>query len=457
MELSVITDPRKKQQKFYSVSSLNKEIKQLFADHFSIIWVEGEISNLARPTSGHIYFTLKDAKAQVRCAMFRGQQKSLLFTPKNGDQVVVGAQVSLFETRGDYQLIIDSMEESGEGALRRAFEILKKHLSDEGLFDLAHKKTIPALPKQIGIITSPTGAAIHDILTVLERRFPAIPIIIYPTAVQGANAHFEIAKAIDAASERDECDSLLLSRGGGSLEDLWPFNEEVVARTIFQCDIPIITGIGHEIDFTIADFVADYRAPTPSAAAEAATPDKTEWISRIKVMETRLCQRILTYTNEYSQEISWLQRRLQQAHPGKRLQSHAQRIDDLELRLKQSITSRLQQLSALTSNQAAKLYQFNPHHQLKSFQNQLTYSSRRLNDIITRILEEQRQNLSQLTHTLDTVSPLATLSRGYAIVVAFSGNKEIIRSCKSVNISDTIETRLAEGRLICRVEDAFND
>ena len=440
----------------HSVSSLNKEIKQLFADHLSSVRVEGEISNLARPTSGHIYFTLKDSKAQVRCAMFKGQQKRLLFTPKNGDQIIVKAQVSLFESRGDYQLIIDSMEESGEGALRHAFEILKNRLSNEGLFDSSHKKPIPSLPNRIGIITSATGAALHDILTVLGRRFPAIPIIVYPTIVQGATAHIEIARAINAADEHDECDILLLARGGGSLEDLRGFNEELVARAIFRCTIPIITGIGHEIDFTIADFVADYRAPTPSVAAETATPDQAEWISRIKIMETRLSQRILAYTTKYFQEISWLQQRLQQAHPGKRLQSHAQRIDDLELRFKQSMVTQLNQLSAQSSTQTAKLYQFNPLHQLKSFRNQLAYSSGRLKVGINRILEKQRQSLSQLTHTLDTVSPLATLSRGYAIVT-FSGNKEIIRSHNCVNISDTIETKLAKGRLICRVENTFND
>ena len=263
----VATTPRK----IYTVSQLNRETGQLLSRHFLSIRVEGEISNLSTPASGHVYFSLKDANAQVRCAMFKNQRRRGGFKPENGKQVIVTAEVSLYEPRGDYQLIVEHIEEAGDGALRRAFDALKLKLSAEGLFDAANKQSLPALPKAIGVITSPSGAAIRDILTVLQRRFPAIPVIIYPTAVQGTNAQHEIAGAIAIANKSWQCDVLILARGGGSLEDLWAFNEEKVARAIATSSIPIISGIGHETDFTIADFAADLRAPTPSAAAEHAS------------------------------------------------------------------------------------------------------------------------------------------------------------------------------------------
>src|SRR3990167_11367189 len=265
------TTTHEAQTEVYTVSRLNNEVKFILEDRFPWVWVEGEISNFAAPHSGHWYFSLKDNTAQVRCAMFRGQQRKLIFTPKDGMHVLINARVSLYENRGEFQLIAESMEERGEGKLRRAFEMLKKKLETAGLFDPLHKKKLPSFPKQIGIITSETGAAIADILTILKRRFPSIPIIVYPTLVQGTLAAPSIVKALKTANRRNECDVIILARGGGSLEDLWAFNEEIVAYAIFESDIPIISGVGHEIDFTIADFVADVRAPTPSAAAEMIT------------------------------------------------------------------------------------------------------------------------------------------------------------------------------------------
>lgn len=259
-----------------TVSRLNTEVKMLLEDSFPLLWVEGEISNLARPASGHIYLSLKDAHAQVSCAMFRNRNTNLRFQPANGQKVLVRARVSLFEARGNFQLILEHMEPAGDGALQRAFEELKNRLEKEGLFDPDRKRPLPRFPSRIGLITSDRGAAVRDVITVLQRRFPAIPVRVYPVPVQGEKAAVEIARTLDIASERAECDVLILTRGGGSLEDLQAFNTEIVARSIVACDIPVISAVGHEIDFTIADFVADLRAPTPSAAAETAVPDQLE-------------------------------------------------------------------------------------------------------------------------------------------------------------------------------------
>ena len=269
-----ITSPEERD--IYTVSDLNARARVILEECFKTIWVSGEISNLAKPNSGHLYFSLKDERAQVRCAFFRNSQRGLRFTPENGQHVLVQAQVSFYAARGDFQLIVSQMEMAGAGALQVAFEQLKQRLHKEGLFSQAHKKKLPLFPKCLGIITSPTGAAIRDILKVLQRRFSSIPIIIYPTLVQGDKAADQISMAIQRATQRKECDVLILARGGGSLEDLWPFNEEKVARAMFHCPIPIVTGIGHEIDVTIADFVADQRASTPSAAAEMVSPNQQE-------------------------------------------------------------------------------------------------------------------------------------------------------------------------------------
>ncbi|HHA18093.1 MAG TPA: exodeoxyribonuclease VII large subunit, partial [Methylophaga sp.] len=272
----------------YAVSRLVREARVALEGSFPLLWVEGEISNLAMPASGHIYFTLKDEAAQVRSAMFRNRNRQLRFKPENGMQVLLRVRVTLYEGRGEFQLVVEHMEEAGSGALQRAYEALKHRLGEEGLFDQEHKKPLPVLPEYIGVVSSPDGAAVHDILTVLKRRFPATNVILYPVAVQGADSITQIAKAIAEADQRGECDLLIVGRGGGSLEDLWSFNDERVARAIFDCRIPVISAVGHEVDFTIADFVADVRAPTPSAAAEIAVPDATEWLTKIHGFGRRL-------------------------------------------------------------------------------------------------------------------------------------------------------------------------
>ena len=321
----------------YSVSQLNREAKRLLATHFLTLRVEGEISNFSAPSSGHWYFTLKDSQAQIRCAMFRGQQLRLGYKPNNGDMVIVSAQVSLYEPRGDYQLVVERMEQAGDGALRQAFERLKLKLLNEGLFDAERKQTLPLIPKQIAVITSPSGAAVHDILTVLQRRFPAIPVMIYPVAVQGEQAKFEISAALQTANQRGEADVIILARGGGSLEDLWAFNEEIVARAIAASKIPVISGVGHEVDVTIADFVADLRAATPSAAAERAVPNQLDWLQAFSAQEQRLKQILQRTLNDQRQRLNWLSKGLQMQHPGEKLQRNAQRLDELEQRLTQAI------------------------------------------------------------------------------------------------------------------------
>ncbi len=450
-----LTPPNDKQP-IYSVSQLNRAAKLLLNDHFLNLKVEGEISNLSRPSSGHIYFSLKDSTAQVRCAMFRMHQRKLNFSPENGQQVIVSAQVSLYEPRGDYQLIVDNMEEAGDGALRQAFEALKQKLSDQGLFDVDIKKNIPILPKSIGVITSPSGAAIRDILTVLRRRFPAIPVIIYPVSVQGEQAKFEITQALQTADQRQECDVILLARGGGSLEDLWAFNEEIVAHAIADCSIPVISGIGHEIDFTIADFVADLRAPTPSAAAEHASPDQQEWLGQFQAYENYLIQQFRKKQADAKQKLDWLIKRLQQQHPGQKLERNAQRLDELELRLQQSIRRNLAVQQGRLDTQSAKLWSYNPVNKIKRHQQQQQHLNQRLNAAIVNKLDKLKQQLALSSQTLHAVSPLATLNRGYAIASKPESN-EVLHSSRQLIIGDKVKTRLAQGSFISTIEEINHD
>ncbi|MDD5276726.1 MAG: exodeoxyribonuclease VII large subunit [Methylovulum sp.] len=439
-----------------TVTQLNRATSRLLGEHFLSVLVEGEISNLSVPASGHWYFTLKDATAQVRCALFKNQQRRYAFKPTNGDQVLVKAQVSLYEPRGDYQLIVESIEDAGDGALRRAFDALKRKLADEGLFAGHHKQALPALPCCIGVITSPTGAALRDILTVLKRRFPAIPVIVYPVAVQGDNAKGDIAKAIATANENPLCDVLILGRGGGSLEDLWAFNEESVARAIFASAIPIISAVGHETDFTIADFVADLRAPTPSAAAEHATPDSLEWLARFNALETRLQQHIRRNLRQQQQGLDWLGKRLQQQHPGQKLARNSQRMDELKLRLKQAMLLKLRHSHSLIEAKKALIWQHNPAVTLNSHKQKLLYLHQRLVKAQTRKLETLDQRLLNSSQTLHAVSPLATLNRGYALV-AHATSGEIIRSTHQLAIGDVVQTQLSQGRFNSQISDINND
>lgn len=444
------------QRNIITVTQLNRETSQLLAEHFLSVLVEGELSNLSTPSSGHIYFSLKDANAQVRCAMFRTQQRRLAFKPENGKQVIVKAQVSLYEPRGDYQLIVEHIEEAGDGALRRAFDALKLKLSEQGLFDAAHKQSLPMLPRAIGVITSPSGAAIRDILTVLRRRFAAIPVIVYPVAVQGDNAKHEIAKAIATANQHNQCDVIILGRGGGSLEDLWAFNEELVARAIYDSQIPIISAVGHETDFTIADFVADLRAATPSAAAEHASPDQQQWLSRFMYLESRLHQQLQRKLNQKQQTLDWLSQRLQQQHPGQKLAGNARRMNELEIRLKLAMRTRLRHMTSLVGAKTAKLWQHNPALTISSHKQRQDYLSKRLIAATAHKLEQLNQRLLNSSQTLHAVSPLATLNRGYAMAIKPSTG-EIIHSTEQLKLGDMVETRLAQGRFTSQIKDINRD
>ncbi|HVE44017.1 MAG TPA: exodeoxyribonuclease VII large subunit [Gammaproteobacteria bacterium] len=390
----------------YTVSELNREVKALLEEAYAMLWIEGEISNFSSPHSGHWYFSLKDATAQVRCAMFKGNQRGIGFTPKDGMHVMLRARVGLYENRGDFQLIAEHMEERGEGKLRRAYELLKQKLEAAGLFANTHKKPLPAFPQQIGIVTSATGAAVFDILTVLKRRHPSVPVIIYPTLVQGNMAPDTIVKAIETANKRQECDVLIVARGGGSLEDLWPFNDEKVAYAIYQSNIPIISAVGHEVDFSISDFVADIRAPTPSAAAEMVVPDSSALRNQLQRTTLQLIKCMQHILGQLNQRTSWLGKYLSQQHPQRQLLDKIQRLDYCELTLRQLMQ---QQLNT---------------YQLK---------------------------LSSVSATLHTLSPLATLQRGYAIAMTAEGN--ILRSAKEAAIHSKITVKLSEGALLCDVHD----
>jgi len=437
----------------YSVSRLNREVRVLLEQGFARVWLEGELSNIARPSSGHVYFTLKDARAQIRAAMFRNRSQSLRFTPEEGMQALVRARVSLYEPRGDYQLIVEHMEEAGDGALRRAFEELKQKLAAEGLFAPETKQALPALPQRIGVITSPSGAAIRDILSVLQRRFPAIPVLVYPVPVQGKEAAAMIADTLRLASDRADCDVLILTRGGGSLEDLWSFNEEVVARAIHACRIPLVSAVGHEIDFTIADFVADQRAPTPSAAAELVSPDQQEWLAQITTLAGRLENRLRQRLQLGGQQAGWLEKRLQQLHPGQYLRQQSQRLDQLEQRSRFIVNRYISNLQSELNEVSGQLKRLSPVHGIARQRLRQENLGQRLGSAMQRLLSGKQRRLGLSSRALDTISPLATLERGYAIVSRLP-ERQILHQASKVKPGDRVEARLSEGVLVCSVEQA---
>jgi exodeoxyribonuclease VII large subunit len=436
------------QREVYTVSRLNREARAILEGRFQLLWLEGEISNFARPASGHWYFSLKDAQAQVRCAMFRQNNMRLKFLPEDGMHLLVRARVSLYEGRGEFQLIVEHAEPAGEGLLRLQFEQLKLKLAAEGLFADSTKKALPQFPESVGVITSPTGAAIRDVLSVLRRRAPHIEVIIYPVPVQGSTAAPQIAAMIATADARAECDVLLLARGGGSLEDLWPFNEEVVARAIYACRIPIVSGVGHEIDFTIADFVADVRAPTPSAAAELISPDRRELLALLRTLGARMTRQLRDLLAQQRQRLTWLSRRM--VHPGRRLQELSQRLDDVSARFASSLLGQLQGRAAKLAQIGARLNAQSPAQRLRLLREQLSTLRRRLVQSTSNGLKNYAARLSPLGRALHAVSPLATLDRGYAIVS--TPDSKILRDVQQVQRGDKIIARLARGRLDCSVE-----
>jgi exodeoxyribonuclease VII large subunit len=435
----------------FTVSRLNREARRLLEGGLPNLWVSGEISNLARPGSGHIYFTLKDDQAQVSCAMFRGNNRKLTFQPENGSQVLVQAKVSIYEARGNYQLIVEHMEDGGEGLLRRKFEELKVSLGEAGLFDEQHKQSLPKLPGRIGIVTSPTGAAIRDILHILKRRFPAAEVIIYPTRVQGKGANDEIVSALELAIERNECDVLIISRGGGSLEDLWSFNEENVARAIYACPLPIISGVGHEIDFTIADLVADVRAPTPSGAAELVTPDKDELLRTLAALDRRgglSLQRLWSAQADIQQQLS---QRLNRMHPGAVLNQLQQRTDELIRRLIAGTQEQLETQQDEYRQLSLRLRNAVPAEKLARLTERLNARQQQLASEMRHIINTVSSRAAVAAGSLNAVSPLATLERGYAIV-RDSGSGKLVSDVSKLNPGDSISTQLANGQFDATID-----
>jgi len=441
------------EREVYTPSRLNREARLLLERGFGALWVEGEISNLSRPSSGHWYFSIKDETAQLRCAMFRQRNLLAKFTPKDGMLVQLRGRVSLYEPRGDYQFLVDHIEEAGEGALRRRFELLKAKLAAEGLFATTRKRALPSLPRRIGVITSPTGAAIRDVLNILRRRFCTIPVLIYPVPVQGAAAAAQIAAMIRLASARGECDVLILARGGGSLEDLWSFNEEIVARAIADCVIPLVSGIGHEVDFTIADFVADIRAPTPSGAAELVAPDSNEWLRSIAALGRRLAQALQRGQAGRMQRFVWLQRRLAQVHPGVELRQRAQRLDEIEQSLMRTMRQQLRDRQTVVAQYAARLRHESPALRIAGARGRLNLARAAIAASLRRRLQTERSRLELVVGTLDAISPLATLQRGYAIVT--DANGRVVTDAGSLPSGELIHARVARGRVEARVVNTF--
>ena len=479
----------------YSVSRLNREARVLLERGFGTLWLEAEISNFSRPSSGHWYFSLKDGSAQVRCAMFRQRNMLCAFTARDGQKVLVRARIGLYEPRGEFQLIVDHLEDAGLGALQRQFEELRARLAAEGLFSAERKRPLPTLPRRIGVITSPTGAAVRDILHVLARRFPAVGVLIYPVAVQGAQAAAEIIAALETAGDRLDCDVLILARGGGSLEDLWAFNDEKLARAIVASPIPVISGVGHEMDFTIADFAADVRAPTPSAAAELVVPDAEEWLAAGARLGVRLQRGMRRRLEEHRERLRWLIGRAAQVSPVARLAQQTQRLDELDQRMSRAVQRRLQGhrerlrwlrgRAALVSPSArvaqhlrrledleqrlgramrrlhdgrsaqfrecrGRLWHANPLAHIRMLTGRREALAARLEAAGIEAVRGARARLLPLVRTLNAVSPLATLGRGYAIVSDEHG--KILRDAADVAEGGLIEARLAVGSIRAKVE-----
>jgi exodeoxyribonuclease VII large subunit len=424
-----------------TISALNQAARALLEKGLGTVWVEGEISNFTRAPSGHIYFSLKDDKAQVRAAMFKGSMRGGNVVFSNGMHVLARARVGIYEARGDYQLVVEHMEEAGLGALQRAFELLKAKLAQEGLFNPEHKKPIPAFVQTLGVVTSPSGAALQDILHTLERRFPLMRVIVYPTLVQGKEASVQIARAIEDANRHGLAQLLILARGGGSLEDLFAFNEENVARAIFASKIPIISGVGHETDVTIADFVADLRAATPTAAAELASPDQVALLHRVNLLTQKLVRTMETMLQAQSQRLLFLEKSL--IHPGDVLQRMMQRIDLLSEQLTNRFLQVLNALNSQVTSLSNRLSHCHPQIALDVYNVRLANLQNRLNVAMENVLLRKTQQLGGIGRELHALSPLAVLDRGYSITLSEAGRA--LRSVSDVNAGDVIETRLVDG------------
>ncbi|MBZ2400246.1 exodeoxyribonuclease VII large subunit [Erwinia amylovora] len=427
----------------FTVSRLNSTVRKLLELEMGQVWLSAEISNFSQPSSGHWYFTLKDDSAQVRCAMFRNGNRRVTFRPQNGQQVLVRATITLYEPRGDYQLIAESMLPAGDGLLQQQFEQLKQRLMAEGLFEQRHKQPLPDPARQVGVITSASGAALHDVLRVLQRRDPSLPVVIYPTPVQGAEAPPGIVRAIELANARNECDVLIVGRGGGSLEDLCSFNDERVARAIFASRIPIVSAVGHESDVTIADFAADLRAPTPSAAAELVSRNQTERLRQLQSQQQRMEMAMDYYLARQQRTFTRLQHRLQQQHPQLRLARQQTALMQLQRRLGDALQQHLRQATRRQQHLGQRLNAFRPELRIERASQQLQQWQYRLRQAMQQQLGANKQRFGQLAARLEGVSPLATLARGFSVTSTADG--QLVKKTRQLHQGDTLKTRLDDG------------
>lgn len=427
----------------FTVSRLNQTVRLLLEHEIGQVWISGEISNFTQPASGHWYFTLKDDTGQVRCAMFRNSNRRVTFRPQHGQQVLVRANITLYEPRGDYQIIVESMQPAGEGLLQQKYEQLKAKLQTEGLFELQYKKSLPSPAHCVGVLTSKTGAALHDILHVLKRRDPSLPVIIYPTAVQGDDAPGQIVRAIELANKRNECDVLIVGRGGGSLEDLWSFNDERVARAIFASRIPVVSAVGHETDVTIADFIADLRAPTPSAAAEMVSRNQQELLRQIQSVQQRLGMAMDYFLANRTRRLTLLHHRLQQQHPQLRLARQQTALERLQQRMNLAIDSQIKRTNKRQVRLLQRLNQQNPQPRIHRVQSRIQHLEHRLAEHVHSRLSAMRERFGNAVTHLEAVSPLSTLARGYSVTTVTDG--KVLKKVKQVKTGDVMTTRLEDG------------
>ncbi|MFB0982018.1 MAG: exodeoxyribonuclease VII large subunit [Alteromonadaceae bacterium] len=440
-------------QHILQVSELTKKVKFMLESELNTVWLCGEISNFVAASSGHWYLSLKDSKSQVRCAMFKGNNRRVKLAgssvPRNGQQVLVRAKVSLYEPRGDFQLIIEMMEDAGEGLLRQQFEQLKSKLNAQGLFGQQFKQEIPRNIKTVGIVTSPTGAAVKDIISVLQRRNPAMTVVIYPALVQGQHAKDDIVNAIDLANQREECQVLIVGRGGGSLEDLWSFNEEDVVNAIFHSRIPIISAVGHEIDTTLSDLVADLRAPTPSAAAELVSQDNNELQSRLVELSKRAQHLFIQKIKTESLTLQTFNHRLTQVHPERKLQLYQQKSDELNIRLDKAIQRELERFRSTPEKLAQALQHCDPTKQILLNKNQISQLDARLKRGLQRLVKTKTEQFVSVIEQLNIVSPLATIARGYS--VSRNSKGQVIRSISQVDEGEKLTIQVNDGRVFTQV------
>jgi exodeoxyribonuclease VII large subunit len=439
----------------YTVSRLNSEVRLTLELQFQQLWLVGEVSNFVAAASGHWYFSLKDQAAQVKVAMFKQANRYATVRPQNGQQVLIRARISVYEPRGEYQLLAEFIEPAGAGLLKQQFEQLKAKLAAEGLFAPERKQPLPANPRRVGVITSPTGAAVRDIITVLARRAPGIELIIYPCQVQGDTAAAQLRTMLSTAIRRNEVDVLIIGRGGGSIEDLWCFNDEALARAVADCPIPIVSAVGHEIDFALTDFVADVRAATPSAAAELVSPDQSQWLVALSQLQQRLSRAMRRQLMQQQPRLAQLQQRLQQLHPQRRLEQQQQRLDELQLRLQRQMQQQLQQARRQHSYLQQSLQHLSPAKAIKQQQLQLQQLVKRLQQAQQQQLKYSSQQLARLSAQLHTVSPLATLARGYSI--SFDSQRQALTSSAQLQVGDAINTRLAQGSFSAVVTQVVKD